>query len=494
MTPPEREKTMTAAPAPLTFWRKAVLAAVLVTAADLLIFDHGPGAGLGVFGLAWTLGLSAIPAVRRDGRSRIALACAALLAAVQFEGVSPLAWLMTCIALMMAALFPHAGRFDDAFRWGLRVVLSGLFGLVRPILDAIRLRAAGASIRRLTAFIPILALPLIGGAVFLALFAIANPVISEVLARVRWPQIDERLIGHVLFCGVVFLAVWSTLRPKFVRALTPLKVRLPETLPGVSVASVTLSLALFNALFALQNGLDIAVLWSGAALPEGMTLADYAHRGAYPLIVTAILAGVFVLVTLAPSSKTAESRPIRWLVVAWIAQNLLLVAFSVERTLDYIDAYSLTGLRIAALVWMGLTAVGLALICWRLVAGRSGAWLINANAAVLALTLAACSAVDFGAVAATWNVRHAREVDGTGAALDLYYLHGLGSSALTALIELEGKPIDPALRAQITSERTQITRQMEERKGDWRAWTWREGRRLKAARTAPSPLTPAVEG
>ena len=97
-------------------------------------------------------------------------------------------------------------------------------------------------------------------------------------------------------------------------------------LPGVSVASVTLSLILFNSLFALQNGLDLAFLWSGAGLPEGVTLAEYAHRGAYPLIATALLAGLFVLVTLRPGSETASAPLIRRLVVVWVGQNIFLAA------------------------------------------------------------------------------------------------------------------------------------------------------------------------
>ena len=64
---------------------------------------------------------------------------------------------------------------------------------------------------------------------------------------------------------------------------------------------------LFQAVFALQNGLDLAFLWSGAPLPDGMTLAEYAHRGAYPLIATALLAGLFVLVTLRPGAPTRRN-------------------------------------------------------------------------------------------------------------------------------------------------------------------------------------------
>jgi hypothetical protein len=252
-------------------------------------------------------------------------------------------------------------------------------------------------------------------------------------------------------------------------------------LPGVSPASVLLSLAAFNLIFALQNGLDLAFLWSGAGLPQGMTLAEYAHRGAYPLIATALLAGLFVLVTLRPGSATAASRPIRFLVTLWIAQNLLLVASTMLRTLDYIEAYSLTELRIAALVWMGLVAIGLMLICYRLLRGRSGAWLINANLAAALLALTAGAALDFGGIAAGWNVRHAREVGGRGAALDLCYLRALGPSALLPLIELESRPLPAELGERVAWLRSRATTDLAERQADWHGWTWRGARRLADA-------------
>jgi hypothetical protein len=211
----------------------------------------------------------------------------------------------------------------------------------------------------------------------------------------------------------------------------------------VSPASIALSLAAFNLLFALQNGLDLVFLWSGAPLPSDLTLAAYAHRGAYPLIATALLAALFVLVTLRPGTPTGESPLVRRLVYVWIAQNVVLVASTMLRTFDYIDAYSLTRLRIAALVWMALVAVGLVLICVRLWRRKSGPWLINANLAAALLALTACSVIDLGAVAARWNVRHAREVGGAGVRLDLCYLNDLGPAALLPLVELESRPIGP---------------------------------------------------
>ena len=50
------------------------------------------------------------------------------------------------------------------------------------------------------------------------------------------------------------------------------------------------SLILFNLLFAVQTVLDIVYLWGNVALPADISYASYAHRGAYPLILTALIA------------------------------------------------------------------------------------------------------------------------------------------------------------------------------------------------------------
>ncbi len=64
----------------------------------------------------------------------------------------------------------------------------------------------------------------------------------------------------------------------------------------------------------MQTLSDLAFLWGGLRLPEGITHADYAHRGAYPLIVTALLAAVFVLAAMHRGGAGERSVLIRRLV------------------------------------------------------------------------------------------------------------------------------------------------------------------------------------
>lgn len=468
-----------------SFARKLLFAAILVAFADHLFFLQRVGATLGVFAAGLLIALlAATPAIGRSAPALAAAAAALLFALVLADDPSPLAAWLFLTAATLAALLPRTAAFDDGWRWIQRLLLHVLLAPIVPALDGMRLRIArrrrGAA--RFGRLLPLLALPILGTALFLALFTIANPLIANAFARIDLiGMVGGLSILRLAFWLLLGLLVWSVLRPARVRLGPPRRHR-ELALPGVTTASVALSLVAFNALFALQNGLDVAFLWSGAPLPDGVTLAEYAHRGAYPLIATALLAALFVLVTLSPGSPTAGSRLVRRLVYAWVAQNVVLVASTMLRTADYIEAYSLTRLRIAALVWMALVAIGLVLICARLWRGKSGAWLINANLAFALLALSACSVVDLGAVAAQWNVRHAREAGGRGVRLDLCYLGRLGPSALLPLIELESRPIAPDFRERVSWTRNLIMDRLATNQGDWHGWTLRNSRRSDQAK------------
>ncbi|MFC3443370.1 DUF4153 domain-containing protein [Sphingobium rhizovicinum] len=449
-------------------WKLAP-ALLVVALGDWLFYQrHLYGGYLGLFTLAVAGALIAgRPAVRRDRRAWLALAAVGLFSLALAYDASLLAWALFWVAIVMAALLPATARFDDGWRWFQRLVLHGVRAPFAPLIDMRRLlkvRAAGRSGRfSLHAALAMFALPVAGSAIIIALFAAANPLVERLLDTVLVPDLSPLLVVRALLWAMMFVPVWSLMRPRLTRWLLPtFDGRGDLTLPGVSVASITLSLILFNLLFAAQNMMDAVWLWGWAPMPAGMTMADYAHRGAYPLIATALLAALFVLVTLRPGSDTARDPAIRRLVMAWIAQNIILVASSMLRTIDYIDAYSLTRLRIAALLWMALVAFGLAAICWRLLRGRSAGWLINVNLAVTGLVLSAVCFIDLGEVAARWNVRHAREVGGRGVALDLCHMRHLGDSALLPLLSLEQRAdLRPAFRERVQATRIWLMERLE---------------------------------
>lgn len=466
---------------PISFLRKVAVAATIVVVADRLFYiEEAGGVWPGVLALVLLAGLvMARPAVRHGRETRIALAVTAAAAVVLIDDPNPLALLWVAVAGSLAALFPRR-RFDDALRWTVRIAIHAAGAIPGPILDARRLLAAPRRGRHRfdpLELLRLLILPVAGSVIFVALFATANPLIQNAFGQLSLPRLSPE---RVMLWAIVTIVVWHPLRP---RALAT-RLNLTELGPvraDTDPRTIMLSLAAFNLIFALQNALDVAFLWSGASLPEGVSLADYAHRGAYPLIVTALLAGLFVIVFLRPGSAASTSLSVRRLVTAWVGQNILLVSSSMLRTVDYVEVYSLTVWRIAALAWMGLVALGLALICIRLLRDKSAAWLINCNAAAAVAVLAIAAVVDFGTVAAQWNVRHAREAGGRGAPIDLCYLASLGNSALLPLIEFEQRTLPVDLAARVTAVRATQLVQMREEQADWRTWTPRGARRLAAA-------------
>jgi Domain of unknown function (DUF4173) len=465
----------------------------VIALGDWLIYQReeymGP-LGLIGLGIVAALGLTR-PAVRNDKRALFALALAATSAFAMAWDTHMLPFALFWVSIGLATLLPGTAAFDDGWRWFQRLLAHGFKSLFGPLIDLFKLsrikRKRPARGMGLRYWMKTLALPLAGSAVILFLFAAANPLIEQFFAALDLPSPDAMLILRAILWGLLGLITWGVLRPRPPRFLLgTFDGRGDALIPGISLASVTISLVLFNALFLAQNVMDSAFLWGGVKLPGEMTLADYAHRGAYPLLVTALLAAAFVLIALRPGSQTAQKPLVRNLVMVWIGQNLFLVGSAALRTWDYVESYDLTELRIAALLWMALVAAGLVLVLYRMLRNKSAAWLINANLATSGVLLFALCFVDTGEMAARWNVTHAREIDGTGAKLDWCYLRELGPSALLPLAELELAQGTSELAKQAASQRWQVQQGMEGERNVG-GWTLLNNRRLAQAKALLGP-------
>ena len=465
---------------------------LFVVAADFLFYGHDIGWTVGLFCFA-LLCASAFyaPAAIRHPHSWVLFAICVALCLMLVETVNWLAFAL--FWLFFAALFTDMRLAQAPLTW-LRKVAAFVFNAAGGAAFSDgrtcsrhwkRTRGGGVLAMLFSGWF----LPAAVGAVFLMLFASANPVIETWLLAFDWRIIDNLLTPpRMMFWFVAGVAIWGVLRASRIRiADRPIGMEPSPASPLIAFLfardGVIRSLVIANALFLGQNLLDANFLWGGAALPQGITHAQYAHRGAYPLIMTALLAAAFILVTMRRGGGLDENRTIRALIYVWLLQNLVLVASSIWRTDLYVAQYSLTYLRLSALLWMGLVLVGLALIVAMMVLNKSSGWLIRANLiATLALLLAVCP-VDLGRFIANYNVEHSR---GTGAArlnpdyfdmpvlTDLAYLATIGPSALPALREANRQRnpmVTPIYSALLTRLKAECT--------DWRGWTYRAHRLCK---------------
>ena len=364
---------------------------VAVTAlADWLFYLHPPGISIVIFAAALGIAVlltNPIGARRSDLLGAVVILVAALLPSVELFGAFSFVF-----AILGPALFallatgwparPAIERVSDLL-W---MIIGGPFQLVDDIAETAREVRERDVTRHGANWLKAWVVPLGVGGVFLALFAAANPVIESWFAGGGRSWTLDVDAGRVFSWVVVFALIWGFLRVR----LRSIPFTLPSVEPEWPAApaadaaqtpavvgvlfgrtAILRSLVLFNALFGVQTVLDIAYLWSGVALPAGMTYASYAHRGVYALMLAALLAGAFVLAAMRPGSETERSRPIRALVLLWIGQTGLLVISSMLRLDLYVDVYLLTEWRCAAFVGMLLVVVGLVLISARIVLGRS---------------------------------------------------------------------------------------------------------------------------
>lgn len=483
-------------------WRSMLFVAFAAIAAaalaDVLLYRAALGWTAGLFTAALlVLVLAHRPATLKRPAATLAGAGALLLALGMVESPTPLAIAMALLLLATFSILSTSQWTASIAEWMLRLITVPVTPAARALLDSGTIarwfwRHPNSRPRGLLLALRWV-LPLFLGGVFVVLFTFANPILGDWAQRAgdqvwtwlqQWPELLRPGRMALWLLGIVLVvALLRPIRHKVFRSIAAP----PRQASGVITASaVVRCLLVFNAIFAVQTVMDIAYLWAGAALPEGMTYAHYAHRGAYPLIATALLAALFVLVAFRRGGAAEVSPWARRLVFLWLAQNVLLMASTLWRIALYVEAYSLSRWRIAAMIWVGLVALGLLWIVLRLVLRRGNVWLIRANVATLLAVLYLCAFVNFDGIIAWYNVRHCQQTNPHSAVpLDLHYLNALGEEALPAL-EWVLPRLSHADQEHAVAIMNTLRVDLVGHLDDWRSWTWRRARLARQ-------VTPASE-
>lgn len=402
---------------------RLVALTVLVLLADFLFYAQPLGQSLALYALALYAAASALRPAATPLTGPLTLLAICALPVVDY--VQPLSLGFLALGLLAALGWMILGSRLTLATGAWRLAQLIPFGGARSLHAGARtlrqdLRGSGLARRLWRAW----AFPIGGGLVLLQLLAAANPLLADWLHRMT--RLDANLFDSVLRAGFwlgIGLLVWPFLvadRTALARPVALPGLRLPGI--GINGASVARALIAFNLMLGVQTVLDALFLWSGAALPPAMTLATYAHRGAYPLLATALLAGAFAL---AARPWLAQRPMLKPLLLLWLGQNVLLTLSALYRLELYVESFGLTYLRVHAGIWMALVAAGLALTAWQVAASRDNPWLVRRCGLLGLATLYVCAFVNFAAIIASVNVAEGR--------IDIAYLCDLGPSAAAAI-------------------------------------------------------------
>ncbi len=437
-------------------YRAGVLLA-LVALGDALIWQVMPGLSLAVFGAALVLAAVLVGAPRMSLQAQAHIVGATTLALCPLvELVQPLSLLvsvsgLSAILAVLAGLKPHQLWRGVLRLWPMGVrqtVVDGATSLQGHETVDVPAAIGGWLMRWL--------MPLVLGLVFVLLLLAANPVAERWVEDVSFQSANLPQLDRMAFWLCLVPIAWTALRlsamHERLRAVPRARKFGPRRQGLINPDSVSRALVLFNAVFAVQTAMDLVYLYGGLGLPEGITYAEYAHRGAYPLVVTGLLAGGFALLS---RRWVQGDMMLRVLLMAFVGQNAALVVSSLVRLEMYVEVYGLTHLRLSAAIWMGLTAAGLGLILWQVWQGLDNSWLLLRGGGMTAAVLYVCCFISFDAIIARYNLTH-------DVAEDFHYICKLGDSAQPVLAA-HGR-LCSAPQVAIAAPR------------DWREWGFRNWR------------------
>lgn len=413
----------------------ALLALVLLVAlADWLFWGQTAGISLALF--SWAVFLAAFW-LGRSQRNPTRPALLLLFSSLPvIEHLQALSMVIQVVGLIFATAWLHlpakispATLSNAALRLFRSLPLSGISTLLQALRKTSPSPATGSKTRGSSASSQHLrnwGFPVGGALVLVALLLEANPLLEQSLADILTFDLDiVTALRRAVFWSGAALLIWPFLVPQMkqnpTKAPAPNRQRTASFGFGLNAGSVLRALITFNLILGLQSVMDLSILFAGAELPAGMTLASYAHRGAYPLLVTAMLAGGFALAARPYLASHASLKP---LMMLWLGQNALLGLTSLLRLELYVDAFGLTYLRIYAMIWIGLVVMGLLLTGWQIHKSRSNSWLLLRSTGLGLVTLYLCAFVNFASLIAAQNLT-GKSAQG----LDWYYICELGPMA-----------------------------------------------------------------
>lgn len=414
-----------------------VLAGVLGLAGDRLLWSGPMGPGFAIW--IALLGAAAVLVARRAAVpwtataaawSGVAVAAAAAMVFVDAEVLHLAMWLVLLVSASMVLLRAAGVRLGETtaidHAVGLAMVPARAVLGVLPLLGDVEL-PADASRRRIAAVArgALLAAPLV--VAFTALFAAADAGFNRYAVQIAtfWSEQFATHLLLVLVFGWLAAGLLSGVRSGKLPTLPDMK------RPRLGAEETATVLGLLSFLFLTFVVLQLGYLFGGRATIEvtsGLTLAEYARRGFFELMVIAGLTLAVLLVGDMVSSARGVFRGFAGFLVACV---MVILVSAAQRLWLYTAEFGLTLDRITAAAVMVWLAVVLSLFAATVLRERPRRFASGAAVAGIVVAFGLVF-LDPGAIAARSNLNRAAE--GVNEA-DVDYLMRLGADAVPTLVD-----------------------------------------------------------
>jgi hypothetical protein len=469
-------------------------ALVLGVLGDLLFQGQPLGLNVGLWTLAFAIGLTVLMRVSRaplhQGR-RFMLAPLLVFSAMFAWHASPLLVVANLLALAAAVSMGalrnrrarlHAATLSDYGGGLVGACVSTAFGALPLLMSDISWKEVVGRTRseKVTAVARGVALGLPLLIVFGALFVAADAVFKHLMSSAV-PSVDATAVERLLIIGVWAWLAGGLLRDLLASRDEGEEVPLARERRGVGALEIGVALAFLDLLFLAFVVVQFRYLFGGSTLVQSqahLTYAEYARHGFFELVA---VAGLTLTVLLLADWALAGRgrRAFRWLAGALLVLLGVVIASALQRMRLYVQHFGLTELRLYAtgvILWLAVVSAWFAVTVLR---SRRHAFAVGALVAGFAATLA-LNVLSPDALIARTNV--------TRPVVDVTYLAGLSDDAIPTLVSRISqlpKPQQSELAAALLGRAPADD--------DWRSWNHSRARAADALRNHRAELQALVE-
>lgn len=262
---------------------------------------------------------------------------------------------------------------------------------------------------------------------FLSVYRSISPIFDSYFTLLKG-NIDWGWLIFFLFGSIILYPFFYP--PRFLRKLLAIEQRYGKTisedsenlfglkLPGLFSSfenerfSALLLFVILNLLLFILNGTDIQYLFLKGELPDGISYSDYVHSGVGSVILSILMVIAVLLFYFRGSLNfDTKSKYIRQLAYLWIAQNLVLVTMAGFKNQLYIDAYSLTYLRIGVYYFLAFSVLGLLLTLYKIYTKKETWFLFQSNWFGIYIVLVVSCVFNWNTIVTQYNLKSGKEVD-----------------------------------------------------------------------------------
>lgn len=427
---------------------KTALLLLVIVSFNILFYEQGIGINVLLFHFISISAILALSKVKLTNKNIILLLTTSTISAVSCfyygDQGSLIIYILNIIPLTASILNPNLSIFTT--------VVAGISSLSTSLIYSLsKEQPKGQSEeekKKTDPFLLIVTIPII--LLFVVIYAFSNPVVASYIKQINLSFISFKWIiftllsSYILF-GLIYghslkdLNKWDKNQATDYKSIQSHSATLFKSIDIIKSGIILFSA--LNVILLLVNLTDVVHFLSSNHQETDTTLSSTLHQSIGTLIFSIILAVTLVLIYFNKAVALNEKNKwFKYLVIAWIVQNIVLITLCFYKNFEYVDAYGLTLKRLGVYVYLIIAIIGLSITYLKVKNNKTNWYLITRMTTSLIISLSIVSLINWEKIVINYNVNQHLITYGEKS-IDWYYLSSLSNRSTPYLLEAREKTI-----------------------------------------------------